>query len=74
MDLQRLRSLGAFDRALVCVAVLLDGRDATTYVENDATRGTALKRAAEDLASIEMDLRMSYAASVLRKSLEELQG
>ena len=72
MDLQRFRSLGAFDRALVAVAVLLDGRDATTYLENDTVRGQALKRAAEDLATTDMELRMAYAASMLRKALEEI--
>ena len=72
MDLQRFRSLGAFDRALVALAVLLDGREATTYLENDAVRGQALKRAADELASTDMELRMAYAASMLRRAVEEI--
>ena len=71
MDAQKLRALSAHERALVAVAVLLDGREASVYLENDAQHGQALERAAADLASMEVDLRMPYAGTVLRAALQE---
>ncbi|MBX7137401.1 MAG: hypothetical protein K1X83_05405 [Oligoflexia bacterium] len=71
MDLQRFRALSEKDRALVAVAVLMDGRDAGVYLENDAQSGAVLKRAADDLAAQELELRMTYAATQLRAALKE---
>ena len=72
MDAQRLRSLTSRQRALVALAVLLDGREASIYLENDAINGEGLKKAALELASIEPELRMPFAGTVLREALEEL--
>lgn len=74
MDAQRFRSLSAEFRALVAVAVLLDGREAATYLEMDATHGVALRRASLDLAGADADLRMSFTGTQLRKALAELRG
>lgn len=73
MDTQKLRSLSAAERALVAVAVLLDGREAAVYLENDAQHGQALERAASDLASVEVELRMPYAGTILRSALQEME-
>ena len=74
MDAQRLRNLTARQRALVAVAVLLDGREAGIYLENDSVNGLGLKRAALDLAAVEPELRMPYAGTMLRQALEEMDG
>jgi hypothetical protein len=72
MDAQRYRSLSAEHRALLAVAVLLDGREAATFLENDATHGDVLKRAALDVASQDPELRMPFVGTMLRAALEEL--
>lgn len=69
MDSQRLRGLNPRQRALVAVAVLLDGREASVYLENDAVDGAVLKQAAEDLAQLDPELRMPFAGSLLRGAL-----
>lgn len=73
MDAQKFRALSAHERALVAVAVLLDGREAAVYLENDAQHGMALERAAADLASLDVDLRMPYAGTMLRAALQEIE-
>ena len=70
MDIQRLRALSARQRALVALSVLLDGRDASTYLENDALNGQALAGAAKALAAQDLELRMALAATTLRASLK----
>lgn len=72
MDASRFRSLSARLRALVAVAVLLDGREASLFLENDQHHGEALKRAALDLAAVEPELRMPFAGTMLRTALDEL--
>ena len=74
MDLRSFRALSSQHRALVAVAVLLDGREAMMYLENDAENGQALKKAAHELSSQDSDFRMPYAGSALRRALEELQS
>lgn len=72
MDLQKFRVLSPAHRVLIALAVLLDGRDAGVYVENDAVHGHSLRRAAEDLGSVDIELRQTLAGSLLRAALEEL--
>lgn len=73
MDTQRFKNLPARQRALVAVAVLLDGRDAATFLENDALNGTALGRAANDVAALDADLRMPLVGTLLRQALREVK-
>jgi hypothetical protein len=73
MDAQRFRSLSAKYRALVAVALLLDGREAGLYLENDALSGPGLKRAAGELAQIEPELRMPLVGTLLRSAVRELK-
>ena len=73
MDTHKYRSLAAHERALVAVAVLLDGREASVYLENDVQYGTALKRASADLAAMEPELRMPYVGTLLRAALQDLE-
>jgi hypothetical protein len=72
MDLQRFRILSARDRALVAIAVLMDGRDAGGFLESDAVNGPALKRAADALSELPPDLRMPLTGTLLRLAVEEV--
>ncbi len=73
MDAQRFRILSPKHRALVAVAVLLDGREAATYLENDHVNGTALKRAASARADQPPELRMPFVGSLLRIALSQMK-
>jgi hypothetical protein len=73
MDAQRFRNLPPRQRALVALAVLLDGREASLYLENDSLNGPALSRAAMDLSAFELELRVPYAGTLLRQSLREVK-
>lgn len=72
MDASKFRSLSPRMRALVAVAVLLDGREAALFLENDQQNGETLKRAALDLAAAEPELRMPFAGTMLRHALDEI--
>ena len=66
------RSLLAKERALVAIAVLLDGREAAVYLENDALNGDRLKDAATQLALSSPEIRMPFAGTLLRQALGEM--
>ena len=66
------RSLSAAERALVAVAVLIDGNDAATYLEFDDAIGQKLKAAASELSRVELDTRLPFVGTMLRIALEEL--
>lgn len=72
MDAKRFRMLSPKQRAIVAIAVLLDGREAAVYLKNDAVNGEALQKAALDLAGQAPDLRMIFLGSALRKALSEM--
>ena len=72
MDAQKYRSLAARHRALVAIAVLLDGREASSYLEGDAENGLALSRAALDLATLDPELRMPFVGTLLRTALQSM--
>jgi hypothetical protein len=59
------------DRVRVALAVLLDGGDAPMYLAIDSTRGAELRRAAEELLSMELDIRFPYVGTMLRLALED---
>jgi len=59
------------ERAIVAIAVLLDGGDALEYLRIDASRGEALRLACEELLALDLDLRLPYAGTALRRALEE---
>lgn len=72
MNTRRFRQLPARERALVAVAVLMDGNDAVSYLEPDARNGENLKAAAQELAQLEPEMRMPFVGTMLRLALEEL--
>ena len=69
--LSKYRSLAKKEQALVALAVFFDGHDAGRYLANDKERGRALSKAANDLAALELDLRIPLIATLLRENLEE---
>jgi hypothetical protein len=71
MSLATWRSLNPRERALVAVAVLVDGSDSQLYLESDLDRSEQLKRAAEELCSLEVDARVAFVGTALRLALEE---
>lgn len=71
MSLGTWRSLSPRERALVAVAVLIDGNDSRIYLECDAEKSEQLKRAADELCSLEVDARLAFVGTVLRLALEE---
>ncbi|NLF24985.1 MAG: hypothetical protein GX589_04920 [Deltaproteobacteria bacterium] len=73
MDAKKFRVLPVEQRALVAMAVLLDGREAAVYLKNDAVNGAGLHRAALDLAGQPPDLRMPFVGTMLRMALQEME-
>jgi len=71
MDAQKFRALSSHYRALIAISVLLDGREAPSYLELDAHDGEVLKKAALDIASLDPDMRMPFAGTMLRAALQE---
>ena len=72
-DLSRFRSLSVRERALVAVAVLLDGHDAIDHFASDRDRSAALSRAAKDLAELSPELRIPLAGTLLREAVTQLK-
>ena len=66
--------LSSRERALVAMAVLLDGREAVNVLAQDNSRGEILKKAVEELSAIAPDLRMPFIGSVLRMTLDEMRA
>lgn len=73
MDTQRFRSLSAHSRALVTMAVLLDGHEAGRVLSEDTVNGSGLERAADEIANQNPMLRMPFVGTSLRIALEELK-
>ena len=74
MDAQKFRVLSPRQRALVAVAVLIDGREAESVLALDAGNGRALAKAAGEVASQSPDLRMPFLGTLLRSALQELDA
>jgi len=73
-DISRFRALTTREKALVAVAVMLDGHDAVEYLASDKDRSSALCRAANDLADLAPELRMPLLGSLLRAVVSELES
>lgn len=74
MESQRFRSLSPRNRALVAMALLLDGREAQTYLGTDSVNGPGLKRAVADMAGADAEMRLLVLGTLLREALEELES
>lgn len=71
-DLWRFRTLEEREQAIVALAVLLDGHDASQYLASDKTRHSALAKAATDLAELAPELRMPLVGTLLRRAISGL--
>ena len=71
MSLSTWRALSARDRALVAVAVLVDGSESKQLLGHDVGHGRELQRAADELCALEVDLRVAFVGTALRLALEE---
>lgn len=74
IQLERFRKLPPTNRALVAIAVLLDGREASTYLEQDAHSGAELGEVAAMVAGLGSDLRIPLLGTELRDAVGELGG
>lgn len=70
--MQHFSSLGARYRALLALAVLLDGKEAGGFLETDSELGIVLREAARELAEQPPEVRMPLVGTLLRSALEEL--
>lgn len=73
MDEEQVRELAPREKALVAVAVLLDGHEAAGYLAADRVNGGDLQAAAKKLAGLEPELRMPFVGSSLRSALQEMK-
>jgi hypothetical protein len=72
MDISAFHKLGARQRAMVAIAVLLDGFEAASYLESDSEKSDELQSAAMALSNLAPEVRMPLAGSLLRTAIEEL--
>lgn len=70
--LQKFEALTPRERAVVAVAVLLDGHDAIDMLASDKERKGALCRAAKDLAELAPDLRLPLLGTLLREAISQI--
>lgn len=66
-------TLSPNQKALVAMAVLLDGREAGSFLALDSKDGELLSKAAEELAEHPPELRMPYVGTLLRTALKEIR-
>lgn len=66
-----LDALSPHDRALVMMAVLLDGHEAESFLGADPTHAS-LSRAASELLRLPIELRTTLIGTTLRRTLKSL--
>ncbi len=72
-DVLSFSNLPPRERALVAIAVLLDGLEAPEYLQSELEHRAQLVRAAADLVKLAPDLRLPFVGTLLRRSLAELE-
>ncbi|MCB0328881.1 MAG: hypothetical protein KDD70_04440 [Bdellovibrionales bacterium] len=72
MNLQNYRGLSPHHRAIVAIAVLLDGHEASLYLGSDSLNGAKLSEVAKEFAEIAPEMRNALAGQCLRSALEEI--
>lgn len=69
MAIDEFLQLQARERALVAIAVLLDGMEAEIYLDSDEK----LKSQAAKFAKMKSELRMPLLGTLLRKAISEMK-
>ena len=72
-NLEKYRALPTKQKALVALAVLIDGHDAGQILASGSSREAKLADAADDLARLAPELRIPLLGSLLRRSLTALE-
>jgi len=72
LDLDRFRRLPSAQRALVAISVLLDGREAAIYLEQDAHSGAELGGVAQMVAELSSDVRIPWLGTELREAVRDM--
>ena len=72
MKLEDFQKMPAYDKALVCMSVLLDGEKSVAFLQLDAKKGTQYVEALEVFIRMQEDMRLSLAATILRDALNDL--
>ncbi len=72
MKLEDFQKMPAFDKALICMAVLLDDDKAIAFLQLDRKNGNQYVEAVEIFIRMQPDARASLAATILRDSVNDL--
>ena len=62
------------ERALISIAVLLDGIDAGFYLESDLHSGSIYRKFADEISKEAPDIRLSHSGTLLRRALNNMRG
>ena len=72
MNTSQFNRLTNRERALICIAVLLDGFEAGTFLSSDIVKGEAYDNVANDFANLNPELRMPLLGTLLRMASKEM--
>jgi hypothetical protein len=72
MSAKSYRSLTSHQRALVAMAVLLDGNEAANFLGLDASMGERYRLAAEELTRDELEIRLPFIGTLYREALADM--
>ena len=67
------RGLLSNQRALVAIATLLDGNEASSILSQDAEAGEKYRQAAEELTRIELESRLQFIGTLYREALADME-
>lgn len=71
-DLNRFKSLTPAEQLMVTMGVLLDGHDSVEFLLSAKKGGAILSKAASDLLTMPIDLRLSLCGTLLRQAIEKI--
>lgn len=73
MSAKSFRALPSHQRALVAIAALLDGNEASSVLSQDAVAGDVYRQAAEELTRIELESRLQFIGTLYREALADME-
>lgn len=72
MKLEDFQNMPAHDRALICLALLLDDQEAVAFLQLNSKNGAVYTEILEMFINMQEDMRASLASTILRDALNEL--